>query len=208
MKFVLLVEGDTEKKVVADFFKRWLDPQLKEPIGMKVVNFKGNAKLQQEIVKKAREYLESPKSGEIVAVIGLLDLYGLASYPPHATTAAQRHDWAVEDLEKRVGRTKFRMFFAVHELEAWILSQPNILPRDVRDALPKSVKRPEAVDFDEPPAKLLNRLYRSCTGKTYKKTTYGSQLFKNLDPAVAVEQCPYLKAMLAEMLRLARNAVL
>ncbi len=32
MKFVLLVEGETEKKVLAGFFKRWLDPRLAKPV--------------------------------------------------------------------------------------------------------------------------------------------------------------------------------
>ncbi|MHB1425063.1 MAG: hypothetical protein ACYC3I_17975 [Gemmataceae bacterium] len=39
-----------------------------------------------------------------------------------------------------------------------------------------------------------------------KKTTYGKQLFSKLDPLVAVSKCPYLKAMLDEMLLLAKAA--
>ena len=98
------------------------------------------------------------------------------------------------------------MFFAVHEFEAWILGQPNVLPRTVRDTLPATAAKPERVDFDEPPAKLLNRLYRSCTRKSYKKTTYGKQLFDRLDPNVVVEACPYLKEMLGQMLTMANTA--
>lgn len=41
MKIVLFVEGHTEKKSLPDFFKRWLDPQLPERIGIKVVRFEG-----------------------------------------------------------------------------------------------------------------------------------------------------------------------
>jgi hypothetical protein len=36
--------------------------------------------------------------------------------------------------------------------------------------------------------------------------TYGKQLFAKLDPMTAVPKCPYLKAMLEEMLRLAKVA--
>ena len=132
VKFVLLVEGETEKLAIADFLKRWLDPQLKQPVGIKVVNFRGNSQLVRKIVGKAQDYLDSPEADEIVGVIGLLDLYGLDIYPPKLTTAEERHDWAVRHFEEQVDRARFRMFFAVHEFEAWILGQPDVLPRGAR----------------------------------------------------------------------------
>ena len=206
MRFILLVEGDAEKLSIAGFLKRWLDPQLKEPAGIKVVNFHGNAQLVRKIVAKAQDYLDAPDAGEIIGVVGLLDLYGLDIYPPNVTTAQQRYDWGVGHFQELVIREKFRMFFAVYEFEAWILGQPDVLPRAVRESLPPKVARPEKVDFDEPPAKLLNRVYLSCTRKSYKKTTYGKQLFDRLDPNIVVEKCPYLNAMLGEMLIMAKAA--
>ncbi|KKK78336.1 hypothetical protein LCGC14_2844600 [marine sediment metagenome] len=206
MRFVLLVEGHAENMAASSFLKRWLDPQLTEPVGVKPVNFKGNATLVRKIVTRAQDYLDGPDAPEIIAVIGLLDLYGLDIYPPKLTTVKERHDWAVKDIERQVDRPKFRMCFAVHEFEAWILSQPDIFPRPIQDALPKNVAQPEKVNFDEPPAKLLNRLYRSRTHKNYKKTTYGKTLFGKLDPTVAAGKCPYLKDMLAKMLKLAKAA--
>ncbi len=206
MKFILLVEGDAEKLAIADFLKRWLDPQLKQPAGVKVVNFHGNSQLVRKIVTKAQDYLDAPEAAEIIGVVGLLDLYGLDIYPPQLSTVKERYDWGVQHFQEQVNREKFRMFFAVHEFEAWILGQPDALPRAVRDALPKATAVPERVDFDEPPAKLLNRLYLSCTRKNYKKTTYGKQLFGKLTPDVVVGKCPYLKAMLGEMLLMARGA--
>ena len=41
MKFVLFVEGHTEKKSIAPFLKRWLDPKLKQSVGFQVVRFDG-----------------------------------------------------------------------------------------------------------------------------------------------------------------------
>src|SRR5437879_3271947 len=96
------------------------------------------------------------------------------------------------------------MFFAVHELEAWILSQPQLLPPTVRNALPGKATEPESINFKEPPAKLFDRLYRSGTGRDYKKLVYGKALFESLDPFVACKKCPHLKSMLDEMLRLAK----
>lgn len=206
MKFVLMVEGKTEKESAAVFLKRWLDPQLNQPVGIQVVPFNGYAQLARKMATKAKMHLEGPKQGEIVAVLGLLDLYGPNFYPNEATTAKERHDWGVEHFEKEVGLDRFRIFFAVHEFEAWLLSQPDIFPQSIKAGLLAKIAQPEAVDFDEPPAKLLDRIYKQKTKRNYKKTTYGKQLFTKLDPTVAVGKCPYLNAMLGEMLSLAKNA--
>jgi hypothetical protein len=43
MKFILFVEGQTERGSAAAFLKRWLDPQLRQPIGIQPVSFDGYA---------------------------------------------------------------------------------------------------------------------------------------------------------------------
>jgi hypothetical protein len=204
MRFVLLVEGQTEGDSAGKFLKRWLDPRLKQPIGIQVVTFDGYTELVRKMATKARMHLEGPKRGEIVAVFGLLDLYGPTLYPDDKTTAEERFAWGKAHFEKEVGLDKFRLFFAVHEFEAWLLSQPDIFPTEIKNALPAKTAQPERVNFIEHPAKLLDRIYKQKTRRNYKKRTYGKQLFAKLDPEVAVARCPYLKSMLDEMLKLAR----
>ena len=114
MKFILLVEGKTERDAAAAFLKRWLDPQLRQPVGIQPVPFDGYADLAGKMARKARMHLEGPKQSEIVAVIGLLDLYGPMFYPPDKTTVDERFAWGKEHFEKEVGLDKFRLFFAVH----------------------------------------------------------------------------------------------
>ena len=204
MKFILMVEGRTERDSAGSFLKRWLDPQLRQPVGINVVSFDGYSDLVRKMAVKARMYLEGPRRSEIIAVIGLLDLYGPTFYPADRITADERFAWGKEHFENVVEHQKFRFWFAVHEFEAWLLSQPDIFPREIKDALPAKVAQPERVNFDEPPAQLLDRVYRQQTKRNYKKTTYGKQLFAKLDPTVAQGKCPYLKALLDEMLNLAR----
>jgi len=67
-------------------------------------------------------------------------------------------------------------------------------------------RQPETVNFDEPPAALLTNLYRTRTPHGYRKTTEGPQLFRKLNPKTAYDKCPSLKALLDEMLLLARQA--
>jgi Domain of unknown function (DUF4276) len=207
MKFVLFVEGHTERSSVPAFLKRWLDAQLNQPVGIHPVLFEGWPELWRDTPNKARMYLFDPRrKDDIVGVVALLDLYGPTFYPPEKTTVSERYDWAKRELEAKVGHSKFRLFFAVHETEAWLLSNRDIFPSEVKRALPARISAPESVNFDEPPAKLLERLYRSKRNRNYKKVTDGKELFGKLDPSFAYAKCRYLKDLLDEMLTLAHEA--
>lgn len=205
MKLVLFVEGHTEKKALPDFFKRWLDPQLPRPIGIAVVRFEGWHDYVDDIAKKVELHLGGKTGADKVGAIGLLDLYGPTFYPSHAVSVAERYAWAKQHLEKDVKHPRFRQHFAVHETEAWLLSQPTLLPAAIGAALPGRCAQPETVNFHEPPAKLLDRLYREKQRTGYKKVTDGANLFRGLAPAVARERCPYLGRLLDDMLTLARE---
>ncbi len=205
MKFVLLVEGHTESTAaVRDFLRSWLDPQLSSRAGIQTVRFDGWADFHREAAKKARMHLYGPGAGDLLGVAGLLDLYGPTFYPDGVTTAQQRREWARKQFEDEVNDPRFRMFLAVHEVEAWLLSEPSIFPAGVGRALQGSAGEPEAIDFDEPPAKLLERLYREKLKRRYKKVTDGSELFKKLQPDVAYNKCPALKELLDWMLERAK----
>jgi len=208
LRFILLVEGDTEHAALPEFLKRWLDPKLGQRVGIRAVNLGGNGEYVKEVAKMAAKQLNDPKRQEIIAVIGLLDLYRLPNnfIPSGLSDAQARYDLAKQKLEGEAGEARFRQFFAVHEVEAWILSDPSIFHRDIRKEFPAPVRNPESVNFDEPPARLLERLYQKILRRRYKKTVDGPKLFSNLDPEVAYQKCPRLKEMLDEMLRLAMDS--
>ncbi len=207
MKFVLFVEGHAEKACLPAFLKRWLDTKLSRNVGIQIVRFEGWREFRKKAPVKAQMYLDKPRTTakQVIAVIGLLDLYGPDFHPKRLRTVHERHRWLVEDLERAVDRKRFKMFFAVHELEAWLLSQPEILPPKVRGALPGRAARPETVDFEQPPAKLLSRLYREKLGQGFKKTTDNQELFSKLNPARVKEKCPYFSNMLDAMVSLAKE---
>jgi hypothetical protein len=202
LRFVLFVEGFTEKRALPAFLKRWLDPQLTEPVGVKVVRFEGWQDYLRDIAKKVRRHLTDNDGDEVIAAIGLIDLYGPTFYPSTQTTVAQRCDWASRHFANLVGDSRFHQHFAVHETEAWLLSDPAILPVQ----LPASCSQPEAVNFGQPPARLLNSLYRTQLKRPYKKLVDGYSLFAKLNPEEARKKCPHLDLMLVEMLTLARQA--
>jgi hypothetical protein len=157
--------------------------------------------------RKAQLYLNEPKNGkDIIAVIALLDLYGPTFYPDDKQMTPERYEWAKRHLEKQVGHPKFHQHFAVHELEAWLLSDPAIFPAEIKKSLVGKYVAPEKVNSLEPPAKLLENLYRMNLKRAYRKPIDGKALFHKLSPAAAYDKCPYLKALLDEMLTLAQQA--
>jgi hypothetical protein len=179
---------------------------LPKPIGIKIVGFEGWSDYYDEIAKKVELNLSGKAGADVAGAIGLLDLYGPTFYPRDKVSAGERYAWAKAHLEQKVGHPRFHQYFATHETEAWLLSEPSILPKPVETALPGKCARPESVNFDEPPAKLLERLYRDKLRKSYKKVIDGANLFQSLAPEVAYGKCPHLKEMLDEMLDLARGA--
>jgi hypothetical protein len=207
MKFVLFVEGHTEKKAIAPFLKRWLDPKLNQPVRIQPVRFDGWAEMVKDMPKKVRRYLEGPEEDQIIAVVALLDLYGPTIYPANLSSSEERRRWAVEELTKKVGPERFRMFFAVHEVEAWLLSRPELFrfPRAVANKFSARVQHPEAVNFDTPPAKLLDNLYNQACKRDYNKVVFGSNFFQSLDPDVVYQKCPHFAVMMDELLRLAKQ---
>ncbi len=124
MKFILFVEGATEKKGAVRLIGKWLNSRLQSAgIGIKPIDLKGSGNFFKEIPRKARLHLEGPDQNKIVGAIGLLDLYGAGFFPKELSSAQEKYDWGKKKIEKDVNHDKFRMFFAVHEVEAWILSR-------------------------------------------------------------------------------------
>lgn len=205
MKFILFCEGYTERSALPQFLNHHLNSRgLPQKVGVQPVRFNGWAEMVKDSRTKAHLHLRNP---DVIAVIALLDLYGPTIYPANCTSAAQRLAWAKPHLEAAVDHPRFRQHFAVHDVEAWILSQPDILPLVVKKRLPGKVAQPETINFNEPPACLLERLYTETMKRGYKKVTYGDQLFRDLDASVVAQRCPSFRAMTDDMFALAKTAL-
>lgn len=205
MRFVFFVEGRTEKSSIADFIRRGLDPRLTEPVGISVVAFEGVGEYLSKIKDRVERYLTGKENRGIIAAIGLIDLYGPGIFPA-GLSPSQKAIWGKKELERQVGHRQFRQYFAVHETEAWVLAHQEILPRAVRETLPGGCSQPETVNMNEPPSKLLGRLYQSRLNRPYKKVVDGRKLFLDCDPKIVAEKCPHFAQMLDELEQLARDS--
>ena len=206
-RLILFGEGHTEK-VLPEFLGRALNARLDTPVGITFVRFEGWTQLVDDAKKKAAIYLNGKKSGEIIAVVGLLDLYGPTLYPGQLTTVREKYDWLKARMESKVDDPRFVQHFAVHEIEAWLLSDLNALPTDVRKALEKKATRPETINFDTPPAKLLQATYSGALKRDYAKVTEARNRFPKLAPDTVAAKCPFFREMLDDLenrVRIARG---
>lgn len=175
-------------------------------MGVKVVRHNGWRQLWSDAQKHAVALLGGPDETEVLGVIALLDLYGPTVYPPNCTGRPDRVRWATEHMERQIAQPRFKLRFAVHELEAWLLSDPGIFPREVRSEIEKLSRYPEDVNGVKPPAAQLDDIYTRKLRTGYKKRVYGKQLLDKLDPEHAAAVCPSLKALLDTMIELAEPA--
>lgn len=204
MKLVVFCEGQTEAEVVPPLIRRWLQSQtLEHQVGVRPVQFKGWADLVQGLERHANMHLAKP---DVIGVVSLLDLYGADLYSTGPSSVRGRVARGRHELQARVGSPRFRQFFAVHELEAWLLASPTIFPKSVESLVAAKAHSPESVDLDHPPATFLNEVYRKILKRRYHKTSDGKNLFAKLDPEVAAAKCPHLREMLAEILQLVQAA--
>lgn len=202
MQIVLFVEGETERRGVHEFIKRWLDPQTPKKVRIKPIKFDGCGDYMKRAGRKAEFHLGEE---DVIAVFGLLDLYGLQGIEyPNNYSLDQKVEFARKEVYKKIPKElhgRFHQHFAVHELEAWLLSDRKLFSEI--DLPANKCEKPEEVDFDEPPAKLLNKLYLKASHKTYgyRKVVHGTALLKRLDPEKVIAKCPRFDALVNDMLQ-------
>ncbi len=208
-QIALFVEGDTERgearrRTLPTFFHNWLDPQLLplSKVGIRAVKFQGVSNYLDDLPRKLELYLTERRAN---FVVGLVDLYGL---PPtridvsHCTTIQEKvakARRAIRALVPREFQGLFHQHFAVHEVEAWLLAYPERWPSDVRDQIAR--RRPEEVNFNEPPAKFLRRIL----GGQYRKTVCARNIFPIVAAQTAIDRCPFLKLLAEDLLEIAKR---
>jgi len=192
------VEGDTEKCLPA-FLTRWLNARIQGSIQIRAINFHGVGNYRSEFARRA---LRDLQSSEVIGIIGVIDFYGSGlPYPPGSIH--EKYVWAKLHMEQQVGAQNFLQHFAIHETEAWLLSDPGVFPSAIRSGLPKA-SNPETVNTVHPPSDRLKKLYRTrLNGHVYGKAVDGANLFSKLNPETAYERCPHLKLLLDDILTLA-----
>jgi hypothetical protein len=198
-RIVLLCEGDTEELVVRHFITRQWQQDGFESVGLHPVNL--NAKLQDASVK-AGLYLNEP---EVLAVFTLVDLYGMdrvthQQADPLDDKVARVRAWFSNRLEHRRAHDFFP-HVCVHETEAWLLAEGTALARRLSDASVKPDPQAELKNFQLPPQRRINDLFKKNKGESYQKIRDGRPLFSSAQFEPVYSTCRFFRAFYDDLKR-------
>lgn len=196
MRFILIVEGDTEKRSIEGLIRKHLVEKTGQNIGVRAININGYGNFFRDLPQKVKKYLAGPDKEEILAIVGLMDLYKTPYARDVNCSIRERILQGTQLFEDSVKQDRFRMFFAVHEYEAWLLSDVEKFDPAIRGRIASHARNPEEVNTDEPPSKYLKRIYSEYLHREYKKTVDGKVLMGRVDPQKVYEKCPNFRAMI------------
>jgi hypothetical protein len=201
MRFILIVEGDTEKRSIESLIRNSIKIKTDQNIGVDAINVKGFGNFKKDLQKRVEKHLTGPGNQEIIAIIGLMDLY-ISPYAKDVHLSLdERISMGTRELEQLVATNMFHMFFAVHEIEAWLLSDSEKFNNRIRQKI-HQITEPEKVNNDEPPSHYLKKLYSEHLNRGYKKTVDGVNLMKKIDPEKVYQKCPNYRKMIDTMVSL------
>jgi hypothetical protein len=208
VRVVVYCEGDTEELILKPLLAPYRERLAGCGYGLDVHIFNGAPELKRKIGAATRAALQHG----VERVFGLIDLYGAPIVWPRNVLQsddplAARCEYAREQMRSWVPsdiRDRFHPHLAVHELEAWLLADSQALS----DEMGRKVgpwPRPEEVDFDKPPAALLNELFHTRPNKKrYDKKVDGRMLFGKVNVDTVYQMCPNFRAFVDDLLALCK----
>jgi len=218
-RLLILVEGQTEEVVV----KQILAPHL-ERCGVYIIptvvytkhnpsgrDSRGGAtswgKIRKDLLNLMRD-----KNAWVTA---LFDFYRLANdFPDLKSLKSQgsAHD-KVAALQNRfsqeLNHRKFIPFLALHEIEAWLFSDPDIVAghyekNGIATELRTMVKKSGGAELlndtkETSPQARINKIVQKYTKKSYKKTSHGPTILKKIGVERIRTACPHFNAWLERL---------
>ena len=124
-RIVILCEGDTELNAVRYFIRPQWERDNLQTVGLKAVNLNGQT---ESVFKLTPKFSEEEQTKAIFTIV---DLYGLKRnmYNPQdnlSTKINKLKHWLEDKFEDSV-LIKYHPHLAVHETEAWFLTEDNNL---------------------------------------------------------------------------------
>jgi len=193
----LLVEGDLEYKMVGSVLLRAI-PQLQRQ-RLEVLNGKGWPKFLKRLPGVVRDTVEADSRA---VVFSLCDLYQPDfDFPRGCDSRDERADSLKTHLKELVEqrfRPQFHPHLAVHEIEAWLFADRDLLRRY---RINPPAGDPEALDFGEQshPQARLRELWRVASKRGYRKVTDGVRLFEQVSIPALLDGCAYFRRMVADL---------
>jgi hypothetical protein len=210
VKISIYCEGDTERGV-KDLLTPVCGDLREKKLGIHIKSHKNNSQLLRKIGKST----ENDIINGAPAVFCLIDLYGIHEAFTHELShALGTRNWFGMDTQEKVNwlkteiprrciapeyRAKFHIHISVYEIEALMFADPNRIARMLKVNSIGEFHHPEKINDVNPPAKLLNELFRQHLKRRYGKTTDGVSLLRELNFDLVYKQCPNFKIFVDDL---------
>jgi len=191
----VLCEGKTEEG---------LRPLLENAVGVKgcglhIKAYDGVTKLLGKLDSTVREELNCGAK----FVFCLVDYYHFPLPEKQRTLPRNKRvvaiqNFVTEKLDESY-RSALRCYVVLHEVEAWILADEKVVAQRLRTKTLPSWQQPETINGMNPPAKELEKLFRTKLKKPYDKYKDGGDLLKRVDWQKVYAKCPTFKKLVDEL---------
>jgi Domain of unknown function (DUF4276) len=197
MRIKILCEGSTEEGL-RKLLAQAIDIQ---GCGIKIKSYEGVGALLRGLDGRTEFELRSG----VQIIFCLVDYY---HYPlPQDTKSLpleQRLNAIKLDVVGRIDesrRSSVRCHVVVHEVEAWILADEQMVAQRLKIKNLSPWQQPEAVNDMKPPAKILEELFRtrSPLKKRYSKYKDGVDLLGKIDWQKVYTKCPTFKQLVDDL---------
>jgi hypothetical protein len=102
-------------------------------------------------------------------------------------------------LDNGIFHSRNSVFYMIQEMEAWFISQPEILDKFYITSVSKKLPKKPASEFIEPD-KELQRITQDIKKGVYHKVKHGAQLLKQLDADKLYNEFPEFKRLIEKLL--------
>lgn len=197
MKIKVLCEGQTEQGLRSLLIKAVAVPGC----GMQIKTYKGIGALLRRL--DGRIEFELRSGAQIIFC--LVDYYhyplseDAKNLPPEQRLNAIKSDVVGRIDESR--RSSVRCHVAVHEVEAWILADEQVVAQRLKIKSLAPWSQPENVNDIKPPSEVLGELFRTRgpLKKRYIKYRDGVDLLGKVDWQKAYAKCPTFKQLVDDL---------
>lgn len=194
MRIACIVEGDSEKeflKAIRRFLQARCEPGKLPKLVARPLN--SNVPPRGRLLKLIKK--EFNDLADIVIV--LTDVKGRNQYKDAKDAVAQ-----IEASLDRLPELNKQVFVhaAQYELEAWLIPFWPRIQSIFNTTATRPQKKPEEINHNRPPSKLLAEVSRTSKRQRYSKTLHLESILKDQDLAVSANECPGLKELLNRIL--------
>lgn len=204
-RIVLLCEGETETLATQRFLRPQFEVDGLKPIALHPINLKGKL---GDIGDYTLRYRTDRR---VAAVFTMIDLYGmkLPTFSPGTSLenkVSTARAWLREQI-RDVDPDFFHPHVCVHELEAWFLAEGKALGKRLKHPKLRPDRQSERKNFENPPTKRVNELFRKHLKHEYRKIADGGPLLSELSHDAVIEACEYYREFYEDLTAVARGAL-